>query len=84
MAGRYVGIGNKEQISIFFFFLCWVDIEKFKLYENCVGYYNIKTTTTVHVTTDSLICPNLSISVCRKETYDWASDKIKEKSVMKL
>ena len=57
----------------FKYFLPWVDNEKFKVYEDFIGFYeeyNIKTTTIVHVITDTLIRLNLSISRCRNETND--------------
>ena len=64
---------NKEQVVVC---LRWVD-DKFEAHEDFVGLHNvddITAATIVHVITDTVCRMNLSLSMCRAQCYDGASN----------
>ena len=72
-------VSNKEQL---WFCLQPVD-ESLNPFKNLIGFYqleNIKNDTMVHVIKDILIRLKLSLSHCRGQTYDRASNMIGKKS----
>lgn len=64
---------NKEQVVVC---IRWVD-DKFEAHEDFVGLHDvddITAATIVHVVTDTMRCMTLSLSICRAQCYDGASN----------
>ena len=64
---------NKEQVAVC---IRWVD-DKFEAHEDFVGLHyvdNITAATIVHVVTDTVCRMTLSLSMCRAQCYDVASN----------
>ena len=79
MCGEFTEISNKEQQS---FCIGWVD-KQLQVHEDFIGFYEltaIKNDTVVSVIKDILIRLQLSLSNCRGETYDGASNMLGRKS----
>ena len=72
-ADEVMDSSNKQQVVVC---LKWVD-DKFEAHEDFVGLHNvddIAATTIVHSITDTLCLVNLSLSMCRAQCYDGASN----------
>ena len=72
-ADEVTDCSNKEQVVVC---IRWVD-DKFEAHEDFVGLHNvddITAATIVHVVTDTVHRLNLSLSLCRAECYDGASN----------
>ncbi|CAB3977444.1 zinc finger MYM-type 1-like [Paramuricea clavata] len=79
IADEYTDIGNKEQLTLCF---RWVD-EQLDGHEDFLGFYNIPniaSETIVQAIKDSLIRLQLSLSQCRGQCYDGASNMLGKKS----
>ena len=72
-ADEVTDCSNKEQVVVC---IRWVD-DKFEAHEDFVGLHNvddITAATIVHVVTDTVHHLNLSLSLCRAQCYDGASN----------
>ncbi|CAB3991857.1 zinc finger MYM-type 1-like [Paramuricea clavata] len=79
IADEYTDIGNKEQLTLCF---QWVD-GQLDGHEDFLGFYNIPniaSETIVQAIKDSLIRLQLSLSQCRGQCYDGASNMLGKKS----
>jgi hypothetical protein len=79
IADEYMDIGNKEQLTLCF---RWVD-EQLDGHEDFLGFYNIPniaSETIVQAIKDSLIRLQLSLSHCRGQCYNGASNMLGKKS----
>lgn len=79
IADEYTDISNKEQLSIC---LRWVD-ENFDAHEDFFGFYNVPNieSNTIFLTIkDALIRLRLSLSQCRGQCYDGASNMLGKRS----
>jgi hypothetical protein len=79
IADEYTDISNKEQLTIC---LRWVDM-KLEAHEDFLGFYeipNIAASTIASVIKDSLLRLQLSLSDCRGQCYDGASNMLGKRS----
>ena len=79
IADEYTDIGNKEQLKIC---LRWID-DQLEAHEDFLGSYNIpniQSTTIVQVIKDALIRLQLSLTNCRGQCYDGASNVLGKRS----
>ena len=79
IADEYTDVGNQEQLTIC---LRWVD-DQLEAYEDFLGFYNIpniQSSTIVPVIKDALIRLQLSLSNCRGQCYDGASNMLGKRS----
>ena len=79
MADEYTDIGNIEQLS-----MCLRTVsDNLEIREDFLGFYeltNIKSDTIVHAIKDIMLRSGLSLSNCRGQTYDGASNMMGKKS----